>query len=316
MSRKTKILCVDDEQNVLNALRRLFLDSDMEVLTATSGREGLGILEQEAVQLVISDYRMPGMNGVEFLREVRQRWPYIVRIVLSGYADTASIISAVNEGQIYKFIPKPWNDDELAMIVSHALERYALHRKNFELTVELEKKNHELLQLNHELEKLLEEKSAHLEFRSRALALQQNILESIPVGIVGIDAGNVAALCNALWLAFTGTGWGLLGQDITQGLSGELQRFVDETRASGAAVRKTALRGVEGTLSGMLMDNGDGQKGVIVVFIPDNAAAVIGKGGTAVLSRARQSAPAPQLRCRNSTEGGACHDSGQDTYHR
>ncbi len=73
---------------------------------------------------------MPNMNGVEFLREVRTRWPDTVRIVLSGYADTASIVSAINEGEIYRFIPKPWNDDDLKVTIANAIERYHLLKKN------------------------------------------------------------------------------------------------------------------------------------------------------------------------------------------
>jgi two-component system NtrC family sensor kinase len=140
MSEEIKILCVDDEQNVLNALKRLFIDNDYSIFTAVSGQEGLNILEQEHAQIIISDYRMPGMNGVEFLKEVCNLRPDTVRIVLSGYADAAAIVSAINEGQIYKFVPKPWNDDELRVTVANAIERYFLYKKNKELGAELQKK--------------------------------------------------------------------------------------------------------------------------------------------------------------------------------
>jgi two-component system NtrC family sensor kinase len=106
MEEEIKILCVDDEPNVFNSVRRLFLDSGYTILAANSARDGLGILEDGDIQIVISDYRMPNINGVEFLRGVCIRWPDTVRIALSGYADTASIVSAINEGEIYRFIPK------------------------------------------------------------------------------------------------------------------------------------------------------------------------------------------------------------------
>jgi two-component system NtrC family sensor kinase len=160
MEERVRILCVDDEKNVLRALERLFLDDDYEVIAVQSGSEGLEMLRNVSpVHLVISDYRMPGMNGVDFLKEVCNGWPTTVRIVLSGYADTAAIVSAINEGQIYKFIPKPWNDDELKVTVANAIERYFLFKKNLELTSQLTKKNEELIGLNRELKKLLEEKS-------------------------------------------------------------------------------------------------------------------------------------------------------------
>jgi len=121
MGEPTRILCVDDERNILRSLTRPFLDDPYEILTAPSGAERLLILAQSGtVPVVISDYRMPGMNGVEFLSEVRKRWPETVRIVLSGYADTGAIVSAINEGQIYRFVAKPWNEDELRVAVANA----------------------------------------------------------------------------------------------------------------------------------------------------------------------------------------------------
>jgi response regulator RpfG family c-di-GMP phosphodiesterase len=119
-----RILFVDDEPNVLRAIERLFLDEEYEILTAPSGDEGLRVLERAPpVPVVVSDYRMPGMNGVSFLREVYRRWPDTVRIVLSGYADTAAVVAAVDEGRISRFIPKPWDDHELKTAVASALNR-------------------------------------------------------------------------------------------------------------------------------------------------------------------------------------------------
>ena len=128
MTENVTILCVDDEANVLKSLKRLFLDEDYEILTAESGSEGLVLLEQrqQPVQVVISDYRMPEMDGVAFFKEVHDRWPDTVRIVLSGYADTAAVVAAINEGQVYRFIPKPWNDDELKVTIAKAVDLYFL----------------------------------------------------------------------------------------------------------------------------------------------------------------------------------------------
>ena len=145
MDEEIKILCVDDEKNVLKSLRRLFMDHDYEILTARSGKEGLEILEEQRdIQLIISDYRMPEMDGVEFLRRAYEYSPETIRIVLSGYADTASVVAAINEGQIYKFIPKPWNDDELKLTIEKALEVFFLKRKNEHLAEKLIAINMEL----------------------------------------------------------------------------------------------------------------------------------------------------------------------------
>jgi two-component system NtrC family sensor kinase len=134
MDEQIRILFVDDERNVLRSLQRIFLDEDYEILTASSGAEGIAVLQSiTPIQLIISDYRMPKMNGVDFLREVCNRWPETIRIVLSGYADTASIVSAINEGYIYKFIAKPWNEDELKITIVNAIESYYLDKENKQL---------------------------------------------------------------------------------------------------------------------------------------------------------------------------------------
>lgn len=131
--RDFTLLFVDDEEGVLNALRRVFLDENYRVLCASSGAAALSVMEKEAVQLVISDHRMPGMTGAEFLREAKVRWPETIRIMLTGYADVQSIMGAVKDGAVYKFITKPWNDEDLRLTVSLALQQYSLIRENVRL---------------------------------------------------------------------------------------------------------------------------------------------------------------------------------------
>lgn len=124
------LLFVDDEQNVLNALRRIFLEENYTILTATSGQKALEILGQQPVQLIISDHRMPGMTGAELLKAVREKYHDTIRIMLTGYADVNSIMGAVKEGAVYKFITKPWNDEDLRLTVSLALQQYVLIHEN------------------------------------------------------------------------------------------------------------------------------------------------------------------------------------------
>jgi two-component system NtrC family sensor kinase len=164
-----KVLFVDDEENILNAMRRAFHDENYTILIALSGIEGLKILEREHIQLVISDYRMPTMNGVEFLAEVCKRWPHTVRIVISGYADVSSIVDAINNGQIYKFIPKPWNVDELKAIIANSIEQYLLLKKKEEFVDKLITKNEELLIANQDLKRQLDE-NAHKDILGRNAA--------------------------------------------------------------------------------------------------------------------------------------------------
>lgn len=127
------LLFVDDEENVLNALKRVFMEENYEVLTAGSGDEALKLIESNPVHLIVSDYKMPGITGSELLREVKNRWPGTIRIMLTGHADINAIMGAVNEGAVYKFITKPWNDEDLRLTISLALQQYALMQENRKL---------------------------------------------------------------------------------------------------------------------------------------------------------------------------------------
>ncbi|MRR58749.1 MAG: response regulator [Deltaproteobacteria bacterium] len=197
MNEPVRILCVDDEVNVLKALERTFMDDEYEIIKASTGDEGLEILRNVSpIQLVIADYRMPEMTGVDFLRAVRSDWPETVRIVLSGYADAATIVAAINEGQIYKFIPKPWNADELKVTIENALERYYLNKRNRELTEQLREKNDELNKVNSNLEKIISENTAEIMLQNRILLQAQTILHNLPIGVVAVNSDGILIQCN------------------------------------------------------------------------------------------------------------------------
>lgn len=120
------LLLVNDEPNILSALRRLLRAPGYRIHSAGSGAEGLALLERETVDLVISDMRMPEMNGAEFLDRVRSRWPDTVRVLLTGYADMASTVDAINRGEIFRYVSKPWDEAHLLGVVEQGLERKAL----------------------------------------------------------------------------------------------------------------------------------------------------------------------------------------------
>lgn len=149
---ETTLLFVDDEPSILSALRRLFRQHGYRILIAEGGTAGLQILESEHVDLVISDMRMPEMDGAKFLEQVRARWPKIVRILLTGYADISSTINAINRGEIYRYISKPWDDNEIVMTVRDALERNRLEQENIRLLALTQQQNDELKDLNTHLE--------------------------------------------------------------------------------------------------------------------------------------------------------------------
>lgn len=142
-----RILFVDDEPNVLSALRRIFRRENYHIDTAMSGAEGLQLLKENEYQLVISDHKMPQMNGAEFLKRVKALHPATIRIMLTGEADTGAVLGAINEGAVYKFILKPWNDDDLRITVGLALEQYDLIAKNKKLTVDNVNKSKEIKNL-------------------------------------------------------------------------------------------------------------------------------------------------------------------------
>lgn len=138
------ILIVDDEPNTLNALRRAFRQENYQITTASNGTEALEILGRNAFQLMISDYMMPGMNGAELLRAAKKSYPDMIRIMLTGHADTNAVIAAVKDGAVYKFILKPWNDDDLRVTVALALEQYDLRARNAALQQQNKKNSQEL----------------------------------------------------------------------------------------------------------------------------------------------------------------------------
>ncbi|TSK07079.1 MAG: response regulator [Geobacter sp.] len=124
------VLFVDDEPGVLSAMRRIFMEENYRLFTAASGAEALAVMEENEVQLIVSDHRMPGMTGAELLKTVKERWPQVIRIMLTGHADVNSVMGAVKDGAVYKFITKPWNDDDLRLTVSLALQQYVLMQEN------------------------------------------------------------------------------------------------------------------------------------------------------------------------------------------
>jgi len=156
------ILCVDDEPNILSSLRRLLRKDGHKILVAGSGAEGLQLLETEPVDLVISDMRMPEMDGAQFLEQVFARWPNTKRILLTGYADAAATIAAINRGKIFRYVSKPWNDGELIITVQQSLAHRHLLQENARMSELIRQHNEELKAMNASLEQRVAERTAEL----------------------------------------------------------------------------------------------------------------------------------------------------------
>ncbi|MCG8473385.1 MAG: Flp pilus assembly complex ATPase component TadA [Desulfobacterales bacterium] len=142
------ILFVDDEPNVLSAMKRIFRKENYRIFTAPSADEALNIFASEKPQVIITDHRMPGMTGADLLRQIKKEYPATIRIMLTGHADVEAIMGAVNEGAVYKFITKPWNDEDLRITVSLALEQYDLIRENKALKKEQESQDKRINQMS------------------------------------------------------------------------------------------------------------------------------------------------------------------------
>jgi response regulator RpfG family c-di-GMP phosphodiesterase len=194
---KHTVLCVDDEENILHALSRVFRKEGCRLITAADGACGLKLLEQNKdVQLVISDQRMPGMSGTEFLAIVRERYPEIIRIVLTGYTEVDAITDAINKGHIYKFILKPWNDQNLVLDIRQCLDQYDLRKANSDLHMKILQQNEELKTINENLESIVKERTEELNLKNRVLELSRAILEDIPWPVVGISSELIIVMIN------------------------------------------------------------------------------------------------------------------------
>ncbi len=256
MNREARIMLVDDEQSVLNALQRFFRRNGYQVTTCTSGHDALEILEKsEPYNLVISDYRMPGISGLDFLRIVRARWPDTVRIVLSGFADSDAIISATNEGNIYKFISKPWDEVFLLRSIEEALE---LNASNLRRVTQSR-------MLDEALSHLGSIQSDGLVSQSQILSAYHTLLDQMPVGLIGVDSkGEIVSMneraCNMLGLSLAP-----LGEMFYQALPAFLDMASD---SRGSKIKNNTLS-INGRQIQVLLKNlkDEGMEGIILILV-------------------------------------------------
>lgn len=266
MNETGRILCVDDEEGVLHALRRVFFDEPVEVLTAASGEEGLRILEAAPAQVVVSDYRMPGMNGVAFLREVSARRPDTMRILLSGYSDIKAVIEAINEGRIYKFISKPWNDDELRIAVTNAFKSWRLARRNVELTQQLQTANEELQTLNAILQERITDEVVALRKRAGELERAAAALDVLPLAVACLDHDGWLTYYNdAASALFSWTVGAMRFVPHAKAFPVKLDDLLAEVSRSGGASLPLVIRG-KTVLARAGRTAGPDKPGVVLIF--------------------------------------------------
>lgn len=265
------LLLVDDEPNIVRALVRILRRDGYQIHTANSGKEGLELLKDHTVGVIISDQRMPEMNGIEFLSQVKELYPDTIRIVLSGYTDLKSVTDAINHGSIYKFLTKPWEDDLLRTNIREAFEQHELVSKNEYLSKQLEVANKDLTIANQELLKHVERKSRYANHNMISLQVSQDVLENLPMGVTGIGDDGVIALANlkAHELIKPGTG-SLIGFPVELVLPDNIMSLYNQTvTKDGVTTERIKLNGF-GFVDLMFSKLGSGSrsKGMVMLITP------------------------------------------------
>jgi signal transduction histidine kinase len=198
---RTTILTVDDEVFNLETLKRTFR-RDYNILTATSGEEGLEILSREDVHIVITDQRMPVMTGTEFLKIVAEKYPYTIRIILTAYTDIYDLIEAINAGLVYKYVTKPWQPQDFRLTIQRAADHYWSEEEKRRLMHELREKNIRLVHQYKELKRLDEMKTKFMSVASHELrtplAIISGSIELLSMMTGGMDEKQSNLIENAM----------------------------------------------------------------------------------------------------------------------
>jgi diguanylate cyclase (GGDEF)-like protein/PAS domain S-box-containing protein len=263
--RQHTLLLVDDEPNILSALKRQLRGSGLRILTAPGGKEGLALLETEPIDVIVSDQRMPGMTGVEFLRAVKNSHPHTVRIVLSGFTELQSVTDAVNEGAIYKFLTKPWDDTQLREHIQEAVLHKEMADENRRLDLEVRTANHGLAHANRQLEEVLRLQQEQIKSTGISLDIVREALHHVPLPILGLDEEQVVAFANlAAQDLFRQDGM-LLGSPAELFMP-QLLRELDQAGEGSNCIEQ--LHGARFEVAAHSMGKGTRSRGKLIIFKP------------------------------------------------
>jgi FixJ family two-component response regulator len=263
---RIRILMVDDESPILRSLARLFAFEPWELLSATSAVEARPLLHDGGIAVILSDYALGDVDGVELLRTASQLSPDTSRILFSGHIDIDLLRRAVNAGEVYRFLTKPWSDDELLHAVRQGIERWNLLRHNRVLIERAEEHGRQLSRFNADLEHLVGERTAQLELRNRTLGLSQAVLDGLPVAVVGIAADGEVVLANELARR-------LFGGQLPAPVSGTTSASSDTTAPWSEWSREALAHGnalvVDGSLGQFRIEvMALGERGMVMTVIP------------------------------------------------
>ncbi len=274
MPEKHAILIVDDQPEILNALKRL-LKEDYHIHTTTSGHQALDMLREHEISLILADQRMPLLTGVEFFSEAIKIRPDTIRILITAYADINASIEAINKGQIFQYVSKPWEPEELKLIVQRGIEKYELIRENKELNRRLEDANEQLRRENIILQQNIEK---DFDFSS-IIGQSPKMLQVFKLLKKVIDTPT-----SVLLFGETGTGKELIARAIHYNSSRKKKMFVAQNcGALPDSLLESELFGhIRGAFTGAVAD----RKGLFE----------LADGGTIFLDEIADTSPALQLR--------------------
>jgi two-component system response regulator HupR/HoxA len=282
------LLLVDDEKPILETLALTLIDEG-RILTARNGAEALDVLEREDVSLILTDQRMPEMNGVELLERARKIRPDSIRILLTGYADVEALADAINRGEVYRYLHKPWEPNELRLTVRRALEAYALARQNRELTRQIEEVNSKLRQENVLLRRAAGERYRFDRVLGQSPAMQTvfDLLERV-----------AETAATVLLTGETGTGKDLVGRAI----------HFQGARSEGAFVAQNCGALPESLLESELFGH---KRGAFTTAIADKRGLFeVADRGTMFLDEIAETTPGMQVRLLRVLEDGVIRPLG------
>ncbi|MED5613638.1 response regulator [Janthinobacterium sp. P210005] len=207
------LLLVDDEPNILASLKRLLRRDGYHILTAASGQEGLEVLASHAVDVIVSDQRMPGMLGADFLRKAKLLCPQTIRIMLSGYTELQAVTDAVNEGAIFKFLTKPWEDHQLREHIAEAFRLKGIDDDNVRLNAQLRDVNQALAAANAAMQALVCQQQHQISRDEVSLGIARELLQFLPLPVIGLDEDGMIAFINGAAASLFERGAALLGNE-------------------------------------------------------------------------------------------------------
>ena len=207
------LLLVDDEPNILASLKRLLRRDGYHILTANSGQEGLDVLAGHTVDVIVSDQRMPGMLGADFLRKAKLLCPQTIRIMLSGYTELQAVTDAVNEGAIFKFLTKPWEDHQLREHIAEAFRLKGIDDDNARLNAQLRDANQALAAANAAMQALVRQQQHQISRDEVSLGIARELLQFLPLPVIGLDEDGMIAFINAAAANLFERGAALLGNE-------------------------------------------------------------------------------------------------------